>query len=223
MYKKVSHTIVEEHFDHPAVLPAGLNTNIKNKDFQIYNFSGLRQIEKDSIIGLAALSWRIRSLVISITSGDKDIDLLELRMSSDIDKIAKILASTYGDSVVTKFAELLNALMLSLVGVIIDIKAGTDTTASMSKLSNDTTAFAECLASINSEWPADVIMGIFTRIENLYMDQTRYRMKQEWASGVSAADAAYNILVAQQENGDPSLAEIFSSGIIESNLINNIY
>jgi hypothetical protein len=216
MYKKISHTIVEEHFNHPSVLG---EVNKRSKDFQIYTFPLLKQIEKDSINGWAQLSWRIRSLVISITSGDKDIDLLEIRMASDIDNIAKILRSTYGDTGVITFTRLLNNLMLSLVGVITDVNANTDTTVSMATLNDDTKAFADFLESVNSQWPASAVIDIFTQMENLYMLQTTSRMNKEWAAGVDAADTAYNIIVIEQSNGDPSFADIFSSGIIGSNEI----
>ena len=222
MYKKVSHTIVEEHFDHPGVLPKGMKydtTNETSKDWQIYTFPRLKQIEKDSINRWAQLSWRIRSLVISITSGDKDIDLLEARMASDIDNIAEILKPTYGNSDVTIFTELLNALMISLVTVLMDINADNDTTISLAKLNDDTKAFADFLESINSEWPSSVIIDIFTQMENLYIDQARSRIKKEWANGVAAADNAYDIIVVEQDDGGSSFADIFSSGIIRPNEI----
>jgi len=216
MYKKVSHTIVEEHFNHPSVLG---EVNKRSKDFQIYTFPILKHIEKDSINGWAQLSWRIRSLVISITSGDKDIDLLEARMARDIDNIAEILRSTYGYSDVITFTKLLNNLMLSLVSVLIDINADNDTTVSMATLNDDTKEFADFLESMNSEWSSNVVMDIFTQMENLYMLQAKFRMKKEWADGVDAADEAYSIIVVKQPNGDPSFADIFSSGIIRPNEI----
>jgi hypothetical protein len=111
------------------------------------------------------------------------------------------------------------------VGVITDIKAGNDTTSTTNKLNDDTIAFANFLNSVNSNWDVTATTDIFTRMENLYMDQTRFRMKQEWASGVAAADQAYNIMVVQQLNGDPSFADILSSGIIGDStaMITDIY
>jgi hypothetical protein len=53
-------------------------------------------------------------------------------------------------------------------------------------------------------------------MEELYIAQTRHRIKKEWEQGVDAADKAYRIIVVNQENGDPSFSDIFSGGIIDA-------
>lgn len=220
MYKKITHKIVEEHFDHP--IAAELKNKVdntkpmgdkKSKSINVYDLSPLSQLEKDSINYWAQLSWRIRSLVISITSGDEDIDLLKTRMASDIDNISTVFAQYYDTDKVTTFTTLLNTLTLALVDVITAIKADKDTTDTMKALTDATGAFADFLESSNKSWPSKVVADILSQVENLYIMQTISRIKKEWATGVTAADDAYNIMVVKQDNGDPSFADIFSAGI----------
>jgi len=238
MYKKITHHIVEEHYDHPAIVPATVyncstgtvmgyhttGTVVKPKDFNIYNIEGLKQLEKDSINAWARLSGRIRSLVISITEGDKDIDILKSQISTDITELGRLVETAYGEAGSKKFMELLGTVATTLIDVLAAIKsdATTATARLTAKLQNDTAAFAEFLASVNPAWPADAVMAIFGRMEELYMAQTRHRIKKEWEQGVDAADKAYSIIVVNQENGDPSFSDIFSGGIIDAIMTSDI-
>lgn len=269
MYKKITHHIVEEHFDHPIaaelqkkvdknkatatidyrgrvldpvtgkplidpttgdfvyadtnVSKAKLKTNKKvippkkPKGYEIYSydFSPLSLIEKRSLNRWACLSWRIRSLVISITEGDDDIDLLKARMANDISKISEIVSEAYGEEAATAFDKLLNDVTLALVDVLMLVKADEDTTEAMTKMADANKALGDFLESANKSWPSKAVVDIFTQVENLYIMQAISRIKKEWAAGVAAADNAYDIMVVQQDNGDPSFADIFSKGIIE--------
>ena len=221
MYKKITHKIVEEHFAHPIAAelknkvdktkPKGDHKSKSNMN--VYDLSPLSQIEKDSINYWALLSWRIRSLIISITSGDEDIDLLKTRMAGDIDNIATVFANYYDTDTVTTFTTLLNTLTLALIDVITAIKADQDTTDTMKALTDATGAFADFLESSNKSWPAKAVVDILSQVENLYIMQAISRIKKEWAAGVAAADNAYDIMVVKQDNSDPSFADIFSAGI----------
>lgn len=264
MYKKITHHIVEEHFDHPIAteLKAKIEkkskatidymgrvidpltgkpaidprtgeyvyaeTNIskpkyqsdkkskeKNKSWiEIYDYSPLSLIEKRSINRWACLNWRIRSLVISITEGDDDIDLLKTRMADDISKISELLIGCYGQDAANTFSKLLSDVVLSLADVLMLVKADKDTTKAMTVMADATKALGDFAEAANTAWPSKAVVDIFTQVENLYIMQAISRIKKEWSAGVSAADNAYDIMVVEQDNGDPSFADIFSAGIL---------
>lgn len=252
MYKKITHHIVEEHFDHPIATELKAKIDKKSKatiDYmgrvidpltgkpaidprtgeyvyaetniskpkaymKTYDFSPLSLIEKRSINRWACLNWRIRSLVISITEGDDDIDLLKARMADDITKISELLIECYGEDAAKTFRKLLTNVVLSLSEVLMLVKADKDTTKAMTTLADANKALGDFAEAASSAWPSKAVVDIFTQVENLYIMQAISRIKKEWAAGVSAADDAYNIMVVGQENGDPSFADIFSSGIL---------
>ena len=202
-------------------------TNPKPKGYiEYYNLSPLSQVEKDSLNYFGQLAWRIRSLVISTTSGDKDIDLLKTRMAGDIDNISKIVEEVYGTDASTQFSKLLNEVTLNLIDVITLVNQDVDTTDSMKKLNDSNVALGNFLEKANSKWPSKTVSDLLSQIENLYIMQTISRMKKEWEAGVAAADNAYDIFVVKQDNGEPSLSDIFSHGIlceIENKVENEYY
>jgi hypothetical protein len=263
MYKKITHHIVEEHFDHPiatelkariekkstaavdykgrvidpmtgkpAIDPVTGNfiyakTNVsKPKGYiEVYDCSS-DKIEKDSIHYWSQLAWRIRNLVIGITSNSAEVDSLKTKLVTDIDNISSIVSSCYGKDAALQFKTLLTGVALALAEVIVQIKNDKDTTDGMKVLADATKSLGDFLQSANSMWPSTAVVDILTQVENSYIMQAISRMKQEWEAADSAADGAYNILVVKQENGNSSFADIFSSGIVDcmqTKIQNEIY
>ena len=275
MYKKITHHIVEEHFDHPiaaelqkkvdknsratatidymgrvidpitgkpAIDPTTGNyvyadTNVskaksrtskrsttKNKGWvEIYDYSPLSLIEKRSINRWACLNWRIRNLVISVTSDGDDIDIIKAKIADEISKISELLIGCYGEDAANTFNKLLSDVVMSLADVLMLIKADKDTTKAMTVMADATKALGDFAEAANTEWPSTAVVDIFTQVENLYIMQAISRIKKEWAAGVTAADNAYDIMVVEQDNGGPSFADIFSAGILSciENIIEN--
>jgi len=239
MYKKIIHHIIEEHYDSPSAVELIKNTEKtshivspqpkpkagdykKVKDYQIYTYPILKQIEKDSINAWSLLNWRIRNLVISITEGNDDTDLLMKHAANDIEMIGSLLIPVYGESAAKKFNELLYKIVESLASVLMRIKAGRDSSDEMSKLKDDTQTFAEFVYKANPIWVTEVVKDIFTKVEDLYIAQTRSRLKKDWPAGVKAADDAYNIMVVKQDNGDASFADIYAAGIIADTVVEEV-
>ena len=293
MYKKITHHIVEEHFDHPiatelkakiekkskatidymgrvidpitgkpAIDPttgefvyAEVLDPIKTKPIkdpvtgkytlhteksksskrydkkskswiEVYDDSSLSQIEKNSISYWSQLAWRIRSLVVSITSGSTDTDSLKTQLVGDIDNITGIVSECYGKEAAAQFKTLLTGVALALADVLVQIKNDKDTTDTMKILADSTKSLGDFLESANTLWPSTAVVDILTQVENSYIMQAISRTKKEWEAADSAADGAYNILVVKQDNGNSSFADIFSSGIIdcmETKIENEIY
>jgi len=182
---------------------------------KVYDDSSLSQIEKDSTSYWSQLAWRIRSLVVSITSGSTDTESLKTKLVADIDNITSIVSECYGTEAATQFKTLLTNVALALADVIVQVKNDKDTTDTMKILADATKSLGDFLESANALWPSTAVVDILTQVENLYIMQAISRMKREWEAGDIAADGAYNILVVKQENGNPSFADVFSSGIID--------
>lgn len=230
MYKKIVHNIVEEHYDHPATLPNGVGYGFtasgkapivkteSSKATTVLKYTSPEEIQliKDAIIGWAQYNWRIRSLVISITEGDKDIDLLKARLTKDIAYLGQLVSSVYSDEGAKKFDQLLGQATMTLVDLIAAIRA--DSSRKINELktqwTDDVTKLSEFLASVNTAWPAKAVSDIFNTVGELYIQQAQHRIAKEWAAGVDAADRAYDIMVNKQPNGSSSFADIFSSGLI---------
>lgn len=252
MYKKITHHIVEEHFDHP--IAAELKAKIEKKSkatvdymgrvidpmtgkptidprtgeyvyaktnvskpkshMKSYDFSS-SEIEKCSTHCWSQLAWRIRNLVVGITSGSAEVDSIKTKLVIDIDNITSIVSDCYGKEAAAQFKTLLTGVALALADVIVQIKNDKDTTDGMKILAAATKSLGDFLESASMLWPSTVVVDILTQVENSYIMQAISRMKKEWEAADSAADNAYNILVVKQDNGSASFADIFSAGIID--------
>jgi len=225
MYKKITHTIVEEHFDHPATLPGDMNCDVtpsyysnNRKAMAPFTNPEATQIIKDSVSYWGQLCGRLRSLVISITEGDKDIDLLKTRLAGDVSEIAKIVERVYGKGGADKFKELVMNIGTTLVDIITSIRADSEslTNKLKMKLTDEISALGEFLGSVNEAWPASAVKSIFTTFTDLYIEQALNRIAKQWSAGVEAADKAYNLMVVKQPTGGPSFADIFANGLISA-------
>jgi hypothetical protein len=226
MYKKVTHTIVEEHYDHPAILPQNMgmdtatpgNYSPNHKSMAVFTTPEATQLIRDSLNNWGQLCWRLRSLVISITEGDKDVDLLKTRLAGDIDELGKLVNKVYGLAGADKFKELVGNITTTLVDVLAAIKAeSTSLTIKLrAKLTDDISALGDFLGSVNAAWPASAVKSIFTTFTDLHVQQAENRMAKQWSAGVDAADKAYNLMVIKQPNGGPSFADIFANGLISA-------
>jgi hypothetical protein len=225
MYKKITHTIVEEHFDHPSILPDDMNCDTtpvyysnNRKAMAPFTNPEATQIIKDSVSYWGQLCSRLRSLVISITEGDKDIDLLKTRLASDVGELAKIVERVYGMAGADKFKELVMNIGTTLVDILTSIRADSEslTNKLKMKLADEISALGEFLGSVNAAWPASAVKSIFTTFTDLYIQQALNRIAKQWSAGVEAADKAYNLMVVKQPTGGPSFADIFANGLISA-------
>jgi hypothetical protein len=225
MYKKITHTIVEEHYDHPSILPDDMNCDTtpvyysnNRKTMAAFTNPEATQIIKDSLNNWGQLCWRLRSLVISITEGDKDVDLLKTRLANDVGELAKIVERVYGKAGADKFKELVTSIGTTLVDIITSIRADSEslTNKLKTKLTDEINALGEFLGGVNPAWPASAVKSIFTTFTDLYIEQALNRIAKQWSAGVEAADKAYNLMVVKQPTGGPSFADIFANGLISA-------
>jgi len=227
MYKKITHTIIEEHYDHPSILPDDMNCDTTTP---VYYSSNNRkamvsvadpdatQIIKDSLNYWGQLCWRLRSLVISITEGDKDVDLLKTRLAGDVSELAKIVERVYGMDGANKFKELILNITTTLVDIITSIRADSETLTNKlkMKLTDEIGELGGFLGNVNAAWPASAVKSIFSTFTDLYIQQALNRISKQWSAGVEAADKAYNLMVVKQPTGGPSFADIFANGLISA-------
>lgn len=221
MYKKITHYITEEHFDHPVAADIKKNVEtkqpIKPKEFYVINDNlcyGLDQFEKNNIYAWSGLAWVVGELVNSIV--DKTGDQAELlsQFVAVVDKISKLASPIATDAQVGQFKDLLTAYGQAALAVVTDVTNDKDTAASMAVLTTSIDALATLLNSLESSWDATVLTTILISVATDYVAKTTARVKKDWTAESAAGGHAYRTLVVGQDNGSPSLADIFSAGII---------
>jgi hypothetical protein len=221
MYKKITHTITEEHFDHPMAVDIKKNVDSKkspkSKGWYLINDNmshGLDQFEKNNIHAWSGLAWVMGDLINSIVDGTPDQDDLVKHFGMIVNKISMLIAPIATDSQITQFNTLLTAWGAAAIAVITDTAAGKDTTADMTTLTASIADLANFLNSLETMWDAAMLTTILTAISTDYVAKATARMNKDWPGATDAGGHAYKLLLIGQDDGGPALADIFAAGII---------
>lgn len=228
MYKKITHQIIEEHFDHPMAVNIKktakkmkkrmkMEKPIKSKGFYLINDKlcyGLDQFEKNNIYAWSGLAWVVGELVNSIVDGTGDQAQLLRQFVAVVDKISKLASPIATDAQVSEFKNLLTAYGQAALAVVTDVKDNKDTTANMAVLTTSIDTLAKLLNSLESSWDATTLTTILISVATDYVAKTTARIQKDWAAESEAGGCAYRTLVVSQKDGSPSLADIFFSGIV---------
>ena len=98
MYKKISHNIVEEHFDHPAVLPSGMmkpQVSIGGLPSYVMNEDTMR-FRMDARSAWAKWVWSLLNYSISLNGNLPGTDQVKGRMHKNAVALGDFLIPYYG-------------------------------------------------------------------------------------------------------------------------------
>jgi hypothetical protein len=167
MYKKITHTIVEEHFDHPIASQIkkslGHSKLITNEVFSEDKF------RTDVHSYFIKYQGHLNSLINAITSTDEELltafdNFFKTCWVDDLGNMTKPLYSS-------EFGERINeAMRLTATGIFLTIqslKMGKDSGLQFGRLQFTANEFAQNLDNFNNLWQYPVINTLFI---NLYTD-----------------------------------------------------
>jgi len=209
MYKKITHNIVEEHFDHPLAMEIKSTMSQTRTDPIIKSTASLaeEQFRRQANAMWTTLGWRLRNLVESVWHDGGDLGAINDQISKDIKNIRNGLTPYVSEESLGSFEIGLQALVTDLANEIKAVKSGKDTRDLESKTMVAIVNLAEYLESVNPKnWPKAAVVDIFTNLKNLYLDQVKFKMKRDWPADIDALNMSIATLTR--------FADIFSSGII---------
>jgi len=214
MYKKITHNIVEEHYDHPLAMEIKSTMSQTRTDPIIRSTAGLvglstaEQFRTQATAMWTTLGWRLRNLIESVWHDSGDVGAINDQLSKDIKNIRNGLTPYFSDGSLGNFEIGLQTLVTDLANEIKAVKLGKDTRDLESKTVASIVNLAEYLESVNPKyWPKAAVVDIFTGLKNHYIDQVKFKLKREWSSDIDALNMSISALTR--------FADIFSSGIIK--------
>jgi len=214
MYKKITHNIVEEHYDHPLAMEMKSTMEMTRTGPGIKSTVGLaglstgEQFRTQATAMWTTLGWRLRNLIESIWHDGGDVGAINDQLSKDIKNIRNGLAPYFSDGSLGNFEIGLQTLVTDLANEIKAGKSGKDIRDLESKTTTAIANLAEYLESVNPKyWPKAAVVDIFTNLKNLYLDQVKFKLKRDWPADIDALNKAISALTR--------FADIFSSGIIK--------
>lgn len=219
MYKKITHNIVEEHFDHPVAVEMRSKMNYmpqKNSRLTMMNDQAMLQIKLDSRTLFGNFANSVRSLIVSIMDNGLDQKVITDQLFNDIYMLGKVVGNFYGEDAEKQFDDCLKAISLTLADLVSAVKFGKSTTDLKSKLETQIMELAKLLDSANPEfWPEATVISIISKVAEQWLIQAAAREKKDFAADLESSKLVNAIMVTGSPNGVPSFADIFSNGVIQ--------
>ena len=223
MYKKITHNIVEEHFNHPAVLPNGmidhhmqaiggkLPSAVMNENTMLFRMNVRSAWTK--------WVWSLLNYSISLNGNLPGTEQVKTRMQKNAIALGDMLAPYYG---IEKARTVSTALLaiddigMRYVEALKDKKPTADIVASWQPF---ITEFARALSSMNpTNWPEAGIVDAFNKLTKAWQDELAAREKGDLLADEVAIDYINKLMVTGVHNNTPadfnSFADEVSRGII---------
>ena len=216
MYKKITHQITEEHFDHPmalhakAMMDSGVTPPppppMLAEPESVTKFKNLARSP------LSKFFWRVRSYIVSVSDSADDQAALEAQLLKDITAWGDLLIPYYGAPAAMQFDQLLKSTVLSIVDIVKAAKAGRDIKDLRTKTLTHVDDLAKFLEAANpTHWPRAAVNDMLTKLVDAWIDQAVARGKKAWTEDFAALDNAQNIFMSG--NGIDSFFTVFIQGI----------
>jgi len=124
MYKKITHNIVEEHYDHPLAMEIKSTMEMTRTDsgFKSTASSAAEQFRSQANSAWTTLGWRLRNLVESIWHDGGDIGAIGNQLTKDIKNIRSGLTPYFSNGSLGNFEIGLETLVTDLANEIRAVK-----------------------------------------------------------------------------------------------------
>jgi hypothetical protein len=224
MYKRITHNIVEEHYDHPAVAAAAMqcgNTMTQGQRIMAGAFSNieynpaavaLRMMSKDYFSNYLTY---LRNYIVNKISGDAAATadakkLMDQNLTKLMPLVNPFFAVADSQKIGTEFSNLTNRL----VAVIDSLVENKDVAMAQTELRNQVGSLSKALYDLApNQWPQQSVMDLLTAIAGAIVDQTQARMAKNWSMDSDSLRRASEYLIS----GNPpnlGLSEVLARGII---------
>lgn len=216
MYKKITHNIVEEHFDHPSVMPVSMSRPDpmppanKPAGWYMETLEDCDAIE--AFESAVEKLWKqqseyTRSLMISTLAGLEDADAAKARLTKNAEELGAAIVPYYGEEASATLTSLLKEHISITDEIFKAIKGAKSTSSLETALAVNTDLLATFLDTADSDnWPKATVLSVLSALSASTLAQAQARFAKNWAADIAANDASCETTLA--------LADTFSSGIV---------
>ena len=227
MYKKISHNIVEEHFDHPATLPKGMIS-----DAPKVTASNMLEPLPSVVINEKTLVFRMDSrtlwtkyalgLVNYAVSSVADLSTtpsVEQRLTKAATLIGDYFIPYYGIRAGNQIGTALNDIFENGVEFVEVSKKKGDIVPLQIKWAVQTKALAQLFNELNpSQYPVILLEEMLEALTKLWADNIHARITKDIILNAESIDGINKLVITGIANhvnkGYQSLADVLSRGVI---------
>lgn len=228
MYKKITHNIVEEHFDHPATLPKNMLSHSMSAPVKagqlpsyVMNEETMR-FRMDSRSAWAKWVWSLLNYSISLNGNLPGTDQVKGRMHKNAVALGDFMIPYYGLSASRAVTTALIAI--DDIGMhYVEALKNNVSAEELAKIVESWKSYIANLAKLFNElnpnnWPELTVADIFTALVQGWQDELTARAKGDLIADEIAIDYLNKLVVTgvpdHVTGGYSSLADLFSRGII---------
>lgn len=226
MYKKITHTIVEEHFDHPEALrmksklecyPVTTGTTTTNPPAMRMMTPLAEQLITAAHKLLGNYAQRVRSHIVSILDATADEAAIDEQLTKDIKAIGAVVSAYYGAAASEEVDMYLKKIANGVADIARAVKSGKSIDDLKINLGRDVEFFATLLESANPKnWPAAAVRDILGAAGDAWIAQIQARDSKKWAEDIALADRIVDIFTGSGMGPDATgFAKVFAEGIVK--------
>lgn len=205
MYKKITHNIVEEHFDHPGAVQLRRTDDLRARAALLTKISP-EKFRSDIKTMFDLYVNNINNIIVSVNGTQDDLVAAQETLFATIDDLGQYLKPYYGIEFGEKIAHAERSLALAMIQTVRFLRSGLDV--------KDWTAFrfnkllvndiAQFFSLQNNAWKSDDIRTIFNRITESWVQQAQAHIDKNAAAvtvDIENAAAASDLLISAIANG----------------------
>jgi hypothetical protein len=244
MYKKITHHIVEEHFDHPATLPNGMLTAMNGAPMQApvgstapteasftatsgdlpqYVMTEMTMLFRmDARTAWSKWVFSLMNYAVSLNGDLPGTDQVKGRVHKTAIALGEFIIPYYGLTAANSLSTALIAI--NDIGMhYVEAMKAKKSPEELAKIAAGWDPYVEDLAKVLNElnpnnWPHALIEDIVTNLVKAWQDQLTARAKGDIVADEIAIDRINKLVITglpdHVKHGYSSLADIFSRGIL---------
>lgn len=223
MYKKITHTITEEHFGHPIAAEIKKvidknNPRVKTKTLSAYSTTDKSTDLRNSVHAyFTQYIYGIRAYIVSAMASSQDADIIRSELFSLVENLEPIYQRFWHNAVdSTALNKCLHDIAMNILSIADSTKAGKDVGELKNTLAANIDSLAVLLDKTNPQyWPKQAVVDIWTSATDSFIEQIDARKKADWPADQDALKKTWNILVNSVSTDAPSFADVFVKGILQ--------
>lgn len=196
MYKKVTHTIVEEHFSHPMAgeIKEALDKKVIPPKYKLEQVSP-EKFKSDINNYLSRLNIRFQDIFKSIDALDETaLADVEKNMFAEIDALGDMYKTYYGIEFGERFNQYMRTAVLLLIAIARNLKNKMDIRDWRIRLDNTKFDISNLFYAYNNVWRLPDTQALFGQIFNELITEAQAVVNKDSAGAAKSAESLNRML-----------------------------
>lgn len=211
MYKVITHTIREEHFNHPITA----NVALRGPNQVVDPFTTTSAMKYRDAARTAAYKWlaSVRSYVTSTNAAETDVLKEEVKKSS-MDLVTTLFNGYLQPAVLTNVTNAFESYYKAILSSIDAVKTKQDVPGARDRAKTAAEDLAMMLSRLSRSWPMAALEDSFVNIAKEFANQAEYRAANQYPADIASTTMTEGLLISGAQNGAQSLIDLVTKGII---------